>query len=300
MKLSKGAVHLSRIGSWLLQHAYVDCDHRISKSVLVSGVGRSGTTWLCDMINAENNMRVLFEPFRPDKVPLVKHFAWRQYLRPEETAREYMDPARRILSGKLRNPWVDRYNRCLFPHGRIIKDIRTNLMLGWLANHFPELRMVVIMRHPCAVAESKLRLGWDSKLDLMIDQEQLKMDYLGPYMHAIARVSGLFEEHVFNWCIEYAVAFHQLKGFNYHLVRYEDLCASPITEMARLYAKLGMNDKRQLLKQVHRPSATAFTKNTIFNGAERLNDWRTRIDPDQVKRAREIMRIFGMEAYYPD
>lgn len=74
------------------------------KTVLLTGTGRSGTTWLGDMINYANAYRSMFEPFHARKIDLVKHFNNRQYLRPDNTAAEFLEPAPRILSGAVRDP----------------------------------------------------------------------------------------------------------------------------------------------------------------------------------------------------
>ena len=53
---------------------YVDLekgDHR--SSVFLAGSGRSGTTWLSEIINHRRGYRYVFEPFNPREVGLFGH-----------------------------------------------------------------------------------------------------------------------------------------------------------------------------------------------------------------------------------
>ena len=48
----------------------------------------------------------------------------------------------KILSGNLRNSWVDQYNKKLFCNKRIIKEIRINQSLKWVKLNFPEIPII--------------------------------------------------------------------------------------------------------------------------------------------------------------
>jgi len=113
--------------------------------ILLAGSGRSGTTWVGDVLNYENEYRTLFEPFWKRKVPLVAHFRARQYLAPGCTDPAYLEPARRILSGRIRNAFVDSLNTKWIARKRLVKDIRVNLMLGWFHARFPATPIVLLL-----------------------------------------------------------------------------------------------------------------------------------------------------------
>ncbi|MDP8949818.1 MAG: hypothetical protein M3N00_06185, partial [Actinomycetota bacterium] len=116
-------------------HVDLDRDHR--NSVFLAGSGRSGTTWISDVINYRNGYRFVFEPFHPGKVRVCKNFGRKQYLRPDDRREEYLGAAREVLTGRIRSPWTDRFNRKFVARRRLIKDIRANLLLGWMRENFP-------------------------------------------------------------------------------------------------------------------------------------------------------------------
>ena len=61
-------------GSWLFD------THDISNTVVLSGLGRGGTTWLGEMLDHDGLFRVMFEPFHPGRTKMVRHFKRRQFL----------------------------------------------------------------------------------------------------------------------------------------------------------------------------------------------------------------------------
>ena len=53
---------------------YLDFCKDQKNVVFISGVGRSGTTWLTELINYNHRYRILFEPFHNKKVKIVQNF----------------------------------------------------------------------------------------------------------------------------------------------------------------------------------------------------------------------------------
>ncbi|MGI8540235.1 MAG: sulfotransferase [Rubrobacteraceae bacterium] len=208
-------------------------DHR--DTILVAGSGRSGTTWLSELINRENEYRFIFEPFHPGKVAPCEPFLRKQYLRPEDDRAIYLEAAGKILSGKIRSRWADRFNRKLLARRRLIKDIRANLLLGWTRRHFPETPIILLLRHPCAVADSRLRLGWRDNLDEMMSQRQLVEDHLEPLEADILAAKDPFERSIFLWCIENYIPLRQPGSEKLHIVFYENLLTDPESELASIF-----------------------------------------------------------------
>ena len=90
---------------------YLDFDKDAANTIFLAGTGRAGTTWLSDLLNFDNSYRYMFEPFFPTYVNLVKKYRVRQYLRPDNNDEYYFNIAKKVLSGDIRNIWVDRFNK---------------------------------------------------------------------------------------------------------------------------------------------------------------------------------------------
>lgn len=267
-------------------------------TVFISGSGRSGTTWLQEIINYRNEYRMMFEPFYPERVEILRGWHPIQYLHQSCDDDRYLVPARDILSGNVRNKWIDKYNRRLFSKKRLIKDIRANLFLNWMKVKFAEVPIVHIIRHPCAVANSKLLGGWDSNITQFLAQKELMDDFLNPYEKEIRAASSEFEKHIFSWCIENFVPLKQFQQGEILVIFYENLCIKPEEEIRHLFTFLGKPYSPKVLKRVSIPSLESNKRSAIISGADLVSSWRKNIIQEQVNRALEIMSLFGMDKIY--
>ena len=290
----------------VISHAlYLDVNRDHRNTVLITGSGRSGTTWAAEVANFDHHYRIMVEPFHRGNVPAVRAFARRQYLRPESDDPTYLGPATAIFTGALRDAWVDGLNRPGIYTHRIAKDVRTTLMLGWIRAHFPGMPIVLLLRHPCAVARSRVQLGWDDIREDYLTQPDLIADHLGPFAAAIRAAQSDFERHVFDWCVENYVPFRTFARGDIHLAFYENLCVDPAAEVARLFAFLGRRYDNRVFENMTTPSAsvqvTAVDRNRPrppLDGARLIESWRDSVAPSDVERAYAIVESFGLEKIY--
>jgi hypothetical protein len=281
---------------------YVNTNSETRHTVFVAGSGRGGTTWLAEMINHRNEYRYIFEPFHPVRVPICKDFRSRQYLPPDNRDPQYMEPARRILSGQVRGLWTDRFNRKRLASRRLVKEVRGNLLLGWMDRNFPEIPLILIMRHPCAVVHSQLAREWNWRVDLseLLSQKSLMEDFLAPFRDIIDAASSRFERQVLLWCIENYVPTQQFRRDQIHVTFYEHLCLDPAFEMKRVLSFLGKEFDESIMVKVRRPSALTRNDSAIVSGNGLIDRWRTGITNDEMKKAIELLSVFGLDRIYSE
>src|SRR3984893_1378107 len=280
-----------------VRRVHFDLNPDLRATTFVAGTGRSGTAWAANIVNYDNSARYMFEPFNPYKVHLCAAFRYRQYLRPDNEERRYLDPARQILSGRVKDDWIDQFNRRIISRKRVIKEIRANLMLKWLKAHFPEIRLILMLRHPCADANSRLHLGWQSHLDEMLDQDDLVADHIAPFAHHMRAAKTEFEKHVFLWCVENYVPFRQLAPEDAHLMFYENLCEFPKREVERLFAFLGKPVEPEVFRRLAQPSELSREESAIVRGGSLVDSWRQYVDPEQAKSAIERLGLFCLSPF---
>jgi hypothetical protein len=286
----------------LLSPLYLDLQPDYGASIFLAGTERSGTTWISDIINYQRDYRYLFEPFWPHRVKLCRHFKPQQYLRPQNQDVHFLQTAETILSGKIRDDWIDKYHRTFIARQRLIKDVRANLLLKWLHTHFPEMPIIFIIRHPCAVVWSQMRNStWQPDLKKeFLAQRDLVEDFLYPVEKEMEKAATLFDILIFRWCVQNYVPLRQFKQGEIHLAFYEHFCVDPEREVARLFAYLGKTYTPRVFASVSRPSPVSRSESAIITGGSLIDNWRKRISADQVKRAMEILGLFGLDALYTE
>ena len=280
------------------KHRFADFALTEKSTVFVAGSGRSGTTWLADLINYRGGFRCIFEPFWAKKTDVCSMFDKRQYLRGTEIYPEHAAAASAIIKGKSRSDWTDRGNRRRVYFKRLIKEIRANLFLFWLHNRFPAMPIVFLMRHPCAVVRSKLKMGWRWDVKELLNQKDLVDDFLDPFKDILQSAAGDFEHLLLLWCVENYVPLQQFGPGNLFVVFYENLAAEPEREIDRIFAWLGRKAGAEVIDLVSKPSALSREHSAIRSGRNVLDVWKEDIDDVLLKKALDVLAAFGLDSVY--
>ena len=281
----------------LLRQFFFDVgDYR--KTVILAGTGRSGTTWIEEVINGRNDYRIMFEPFHSKYVDLLSGWSYRQYLRSDDRRDKFLIPADRILSGRIRNQWIDKDNQKFFARKRLIKDVRIHLLLHWIKHNFPEIPIILLLRHPCAVTNSKLQLKWDTHLDEFLRQDELMDDFLNPFRKDLENAENTFDKHIFMWCVENYIPLKQFNEGEILVIFYEDFCKYPQNEIEKVTRFVGNTFTPEMLDKAAKPSAQSRKDSAINSKADLVSSWRKGISDEQIKRAVEILSLFGLQKIY--
>ena len=270
----------------------------INNTIIVAGVGRSGTTLLAETINYDNQFRLMFEPFNKYKVKALSELNYRLYIPHLNNDEKLKEKYYKILSGDLRNSWVDQYNKKLFCNKRIIKEIRINQSLKWVKLNFPEIPIVYIVRHPCAVTLSKLRLNWDDHLFEYIGQIELVNDHLKPYIDIINSAKTAYEKHLIMWCIENSIVLNSFKEKEISIIFYEHLITHPVKSMEKIYKYLNLNFNNKIIDTLSKPSLQANPQSAISRAKNIINDWTNYVDDKQKQYTKNILNEYNLDQLY--
>ncbi len=294
----------------LARHAFIDLDLRPDSTIFISGMARSGTTWLAEILNYDNSQRDILEPFLPAKVKTAQMFKTNQYLPPENRDPVFIQHANKILSGNFRSHWSDWGNRKFISTRRIIKDVRANLMLKWLLGLRPKMPTLFLIRHPLSIHASWKKLGWGrgtaskaGDFEQVINQAELLVDH--PLIaNGLARIdpSDYFEKSIFLWGILHYVPFRQLTPEDCLFVFYENLVLKPEEELSRIFSHLNKPfDFSTLRHKIRTPSKTNYHEKNFTVAPETLiQDWMKDFSAAEISRAGEILEIFGLNRLYDE
>ena len=128
---------------------------RYADVVWLFGSGRSGTTWVSDMLNYKRGYREMIEPFRPLLIDDMRFLVLNQYVRPGSAFPQLDNVAARVFSGRFTHPDADSASKRLLYNGLLIKDVFANLFAYHLCQRFPHVKPALLIRNPFEVALSK-------------------------------------------------------------------------------------------------------------------------------------------------
>lgn len=304
--------------------------------LFLSASGRGGSTWVQDALAQANGLGTVFEPLHPQRVPGAQRHAFRYVPDDADPAdlKAFLDAALAgranrlwthcrintghlwhgsgiLLSpGRIKNQYL-KYRQMAhnyFHYGRrrpgppLVKCIRAPLMVGWLHRAYGA-PVLVLVRHPGAVVESKNRLAsWDAApvLARFRDDEALWRDHLHgldlPPLDGLGRV-GAF---TFQWCVETLVTLRQAARHGLCVTSYEHLVAAPDREWPRAASALGLAavPGPEILG---RPSQqTSLESRARAFDDSILRRWMDRLAPKERHAMQDMLDRFGIALYRMD
>jgi len=304
--------------------------------VIIAGSGRSGTTWVQDSLAKANNMRTLFEPLHPIGVPRAAQFS-HQYIPVDETSAELNKFFDQVFSGNMRSLWTnyrirpDRFNPLknspitVYLHskksikllkqyafkpelaGYVVKFIRANLMLSWLCHKYKK-PAILIVRHPCAVIASRLRLagadwGADKALQLYRDNQRIVNLVQDEFQIDLAKPMSTASALCAVWCIENVLPMRWADnnlGNNFAVFSYEALMVNPHEQWLNLTNHLGL-DNAPDAKILGLPSqqVSPDMRDKSFT-PEHIERWKKNLASDDIKDIAKTLEAFGSDYYSVD
>lgn len=271
---------------------------------LIAGIGRSGTTWLGELINHDHSYRVLFEPLHKDvAVNDLFRRGVHRYLRPQDQDADLVQDIADAFTRHYDAAFVNQYaghTHGAASSGVMVKEIRITLLLPWLRVNFPEMPIIVIMRHPGAVLRSQLTQWKDlaRTLDVLTVQHSLMHDHLAPFDRDLRRISDRFQRQLLLWCATHYTLLRTLKPGQAHWVFYENLVLDPMNELKRIFDYLHRPfDAAAMAQLVEKPSRmTGSDANAETFRA--LDRWREGTTQAQLLQMQYALEMFGLDAIY--
>ena len=288
------------------------------RPILVTGIPRSGTTWVGRVLCAGDGAGYLNEPFNLASSPgtiRVPVGHWFEYVSSENE-----DEILRGLEPLLRfhYPLGRELIRCRsyvdllhtlkmwrsFQHGRgrrpLVKEPHSVFSAGWFTERLGS-DVVVTVRHPAAVVSSWKRLEWDFDPAQLLGQPALMRDLLEPLRPDLERAleppHDLVDRVALLWHVVYLTVARlreQLPGLR--VVRQEDLSRDPVDGFRTLYEALGLPLTPQAEEAITAASSAGNPKETSverphetrLDSRANLASWKRRLTGEEIDRIRRV------------
>lgn len=301
-----------------------------SRPVLITGVPRSGTTWCGRVLSASSQLYYLHEPFNLSVGPRVCDVEfpfWYMYICSDNEA-DYVQALRRCLSFRYvhshRMP-LARSLRTLLSNFReslgfrlerrtsraLMKDPVAVFSTEWLAERF-DMQVIVMVRHPAAVASSHRQFGWRLDYSALLRQDLLFRDHLEPFrgeVEAFLR-SGkedLLDNAALMWKLMQSVLLDcRERHPEWKFVRHEDLSVDPPAGFRGLAEHLGISYDKDIQAAVERTTRASDqgrpleVSNVRRDSKDNLTSWRRRLRKEEIDRIRarveDVSAVFYSDA----
>lgn len=182
----------------------------------------------------------------------------------------------------------------------LLKDPFAVFSIPWFIKRF-NTRVIVLVRHPAAMASSLMRLGWHFDFSDFFSQPMLMKDHLEPFRSNMEQIQALPEDLIAQSSLLWKMIYHTVLEFQRRfpeiiLVRHEDLSKDPVKRFGDIYKQLSIEFKSRDKEFIIASSSEKNPKELAIqdvhsiqlNSAANLKNWGKRLTADEINRVREL------------
>ena len=303
---------------------------RSEKPILVTGTPRSGTTWTGRMIARSRHVSLVMEPFGdngPMKASGVSAFQHNFPYMPtsQQQNQEALKAVRQLLAEhqRFRIPDTSQLpihkrliaailNRTPIPCRPLLKDPSVPLMAEWFSDTF-EAEVVVLVRHPVAVADSFVRkMKWGDLFDptSLLDQPELMADWFYPFEGLIKHPpNDPYLRVAIMWlCLNHVLHSYCGRHPEWNIHRHEDLASDPDRAFSDIFSRLNLpfgsresEYVREFSSSQNPVEAPGGAPEHIQRNSKQLpTAWKGKVPQNTVDEIRQLTEPLASEYYSND
>jgi hypothetical protein len=309
--------------------------NNIKNWIYVTGLPRSGTTFVANILSLPLEVDYIHEPFNPHCGISGFDKSYR-YLRPtldtDEMKRLHSlikniftydfklkthvppgdPPTRKLLKTLIgsRGPFnlgIAKVNP--FHKTAIIKDPTAPLLAEYLYKTF-QVKPLILVKHPTSFIASVKRLGWNPNISKLNDQPALLEDFFSDDLDALTQIEKdpIISAALF-WRVNYKALFSQsAKYSDWQVLTHENLSESPLKSFKEIYDSFGLPWSRRIENKVikmtgGKNSAEAragIVQDFNRNSAEIFKLRRDSLSPDERRKIFNIVGDIALKIYSYD
>ena len=300
--------------------------------VIITGMHRSGTTFLGKILEKTKQYDCIYEPLNKDR-GIVDVDTWYKYY-PMNLASTDESILEKLYTVNLKYKRYENNNddksmlerilrKLVFSRGHldyIIHKVKPNkkevlykdpfftLAAGRFSERFQGVKTIYVVRHPIAIYNSLKRMDWKFDLNEILKQPLLVKDHCQDFCDKFSSVDTLHEQSAYLWKLLYRVVYEQHHAASERsiIIRHEDLSQNPYETYALIHTFLGLKTDDS--------KVDSFIKSTMFsdkvnakddqvhdfkrNSYELAYSWKNKMNPEYLK----ILDIVGedLHRYYND
>jgi hypothetical protein len=283
------------------------------------------------MLAADPQVAYISEPLNVWHRPGVMRTAtpqWYTYIC-EDNEAEYKSSLRETLDFQY-HPWLEinslrsmkdflrmwrdwwTFSRgSLISQDPLIKDPFAIFSSAWFATTL-DCQVVIVVRHPAAVASSLLRLNWNFDFSDLLNQPLLMRDWLEPFQREMESMLNsavdVIAQSSLLWRMVYQAAAELKDRFpEFLIIRHEDLSLDPLGEFRLLYESLDLNYSQKVEQTIINSSSARNPKEVSRSAVHsisvdsraNLENWKLRLTTSDIDRVHRLTSD-AAQKFYPD
>lgn len=278
----------------------------MKKPILVTGIHKSGTTWVGKILTSSRKVGYVYEPFNNGTVNKSPVEYWYEYVgdgvKKLPAFERYLDSHltfsfRRLLPDLLRQIHSFReFLRILRSKGnlllnkqQLVKDPIAVLSAEWLASRF-DMDVVVLIRHPAGFVASAKTRNYQFPFGHLLKQKELMEKYLSPYEEEINEFARNKKDAVTQAAMLWKLIYHVVHEYqdkypNWIFLRNEDLALDPEGKFEELFDRLGIPMTTSIKKTIYDHSHSSKSTHTRRDSKQQVKSWK------KVLTAEEIIQL---------
>lgn len=276
--------------------------------ILVFGSGRSGTTWLADVISQSFGYRLIFEPFWHLHIEVdgIKDFFHHRYISPRNN--KHNVHIKYVMSGKYKNIHTNMNYQYGPYKGRVIKDICANLFIEKILHIFPMAPVIFVIRHPCAVVLSRLRKeSWSAPWGWHAHLFNSQKDFIEAYFSNKQFIpKDELEDHTITYCFENYLPLLK-RNENIYFIYYEKLVLDTRNELEKIFKYI---EKRGNQRHCINSIEEIKIKYLIISPESQMSleedrvrhlySWKNDLEDKDIERIKKIVSKFRLEYLFEE
>ena len=228
----------------------------MKRNIFLTSLPRSGSTWSSNVIAYTLGAELVYEPFNWKNHPEREPYHM-QYYGTNSTDQSI----NAILESEIRSK--RRIFKRIFSSDVVIKDVHACLAIEGIYNYLKS-KVVIVVRHPCGVANSWNKLGLEAgfRIQKLLRQDALR-EYLSPFITHIQSSDDYFFEIGVYWGATYYL-LNRISDQHpdWIWVAHESLCIDSYNKYLELFGNLniflGKKSKKRLKRFLARNNRPRF------------------------------------------
>lgn len=283
----------------------------MSRPILITGIHRSGSTWLGEMVSLSSQVGYIHEPFNfnhgkclcgyqlshwyekvsPGKAKMFrKHFRHLLRFGSQEVLSDLLSGRFKKVGVQVRRGQIDPVS-WIMSHRPLVKDPLALMSADWLYENF-NTQNIISIRHPAAFVDSLVRKKWSFNFGNLANQPDLMSGRLVKWAPMINEYANgqpdLQEQAILLWNVVYdVVRQYREEHSEWYYLRHEDVSSAPEEELRKLYDHLGLEYTEGIDKKVKEFTNPVKENARQRNSRDNIYRWKKNLTSSQISTIRK-------------